>query len=182
MNRHTVRAGIAVILLLVSGLSQPRAEGDGAALPMASDIALKSLEGGDNVSLPDLRTKITIVNFWASWCSPCHYDMPSLQKIHDRFKADGLSVVAIALDHEFADAKACQAEKQFTFSMLFDGDGASKRAFGVESVPETCIVGEDGKLVPFRDPKTGDVSTLINDPTVWEGREVLEFLSDLIDR
>ncbi|HEY5701092.1 MAG TPA: TlpA disulfide reductase family protein, partial [Gammaproteobacteria bacterium] len=137
---------------------------------------------GESVALSSLKTKITIVNFWASWCFPCRYEMPLLQKIHDRFRDDGLSVVAIAVDDEFADAKAYQAEKQFTFAMLFDADGASKRIFGVDSVPETYIVGNDGALVPFRDPKTGAVSTLINDPTVWEGQEIIDFLADLVGR
>ena len=181
MIRHSTAIQAVFAICLVFNLATAHAAGNAAVRPLAGDIMLRTLEGND-ASLSKFKSRITIVNFWASWCFPCRYEMPRLQKIHDRFKADGLTVVAIAVDDKFDDARAYQSEKRFTFPMLFDGDGASKRAFGVDAVPETYIVGEDGKLVPFRDPKTGVVSTIINDPTVWDGQEIIDFLADLIVR
>lgn len=176
-RQNVLAAGLALLMCAPSALMVVAAD----LRPMEAKVEILTLDG-KSAPLSEFKARVTVVNFWASWCFPCRYEMPLLQKIHDRFKSQGLSVVAIAIDDELPNARAYQSKGQFTFPMLFDGRGVTKRVFGVESVPETYIVGTDGALVPFRDPATGKVSTLINNPMVWEGQEIIELLTDLVSR
>jgi thiol-disulfide isomerase/thioredoxin len=172
----------ATLLIVAIGAAEfpARADTGAAKRPLDAGVEVLTLEGRKQ-ALSDFKGKVVVVNFWASWCFPCRYEMPLLQKMHDRFKDRGLTVVAIAVDDMLVDARAYQSEKRFTFPMLYDGEGVSKRAFGFDSVPETYIVGRDGKLAPFRDPRTGEVSTLITDPRVWEGEAIVAFLAGLVE-
>ncbi len=179
MNHRHIAA--TLLIVAISAAEFPAGADTGAAKqPLDAGVEILTLDGRKQ-ALSDFKGKVVVVNFWASWCFPCRYEMPLLQKVHDRFKHQGFTVVAIAVDDRLADARAYQSEKRFTFPMLFDGEGVSKRAFGVESVPETYVIGRDGKPVGFRDPKTGEISTLINDPTVWESEAIVAFLSGLVE-
>ncbi len=148
---------------------------------MVFEIELEALDGR-RVRLSDHRGKVIVLNFWASWCFPCRYEMPHLQAIHERFEDRGLTVIAVAVDDELAAARAFQQRYQFSFPMLFDGAGESKRALGVEGVPETYILDRQGDLMRFEDPVTRVISARINDPTVWESATTLEWLEELVGR
>ena len=166
---------MALVMLLIAY----QADVAGADNPPELDVELHTLTG-EAVRLSDYAGKVIVLNFWASWCFPCRYEMPYLQKIHDRFEDRGLVVVAVAVDDELEPARAFQAKYGFTFPMLFDADGVSKRALSVAGVPETYIIDRSGNLVPVRDPATGVLSPVINNPTVWEGEAIIELLSDLV--
>ena len=168
-----------VVALLTGLLGTPfaaRAGPDAIADFTAPDLSGKSTKFSEIKG-----KKVTIVNFWASWCFPCRYEMPHLQRIHDAFAARGLTVVAIAVDDELAPVEKFWRRYGFTFPVLFDPLGRTKAHFGALGVPETYIVGADGRLVGLEDPSTGEISTMINDPTVWESPAVQEFLSSLLD-
>ena len=143
------------------------------------DVPVQTL-GGEEVRLADYAGKVIVLNFWASWCFPCRYEMPHLQKIHNRFKERGLVVVAVAVDDELEPARAFQAEHGFDFPMLFDASGSVKQAMGVSGVPETYIIDRRGHLVPVKDPATGVSSTLIDNPMVWESDAVIELLTEVV--
>lgn len=149
--------------------------------PVDLDLALSTLDGS-KIMLSDFKAKVTVVNFWASWCFPCRYEMPRLEALHERFSDRGLAVVAIAVDDGMPPARAFRDKGGFSLPMLFDATGVSKRAFHVDGVPETYVVDADGRLLPFEDPRTHETSVRINDPTVWEGEEIVEFLIDALAR
>ena len=179
MKRRLIAATLLIVAICAAEFPA-HADTGAAKQPLDAGVEILTLDGRKQ-ALSDFKGKVLVVNFWASWCFPCRYEMPLLQKVHNRFKHRGFTVVAIAVDDKLADARAYQSEKRFTFPMLFDGEGISKRAFGVESVPETYVIGRDGKLAPFRDPQTGEVSTLINNPRVWEGEAIVAFLAGLVE-
>ena len=90
-------------------------------------------------------------------------------------------MIAVAIDDAHAPAQAFQNEYGFTFPMLFDAHGLTKRALNVSGVPETYILDRAGNLVPVKDPATGVASTVINNPTVWESEEIIAILAKLVE-
>ncbi len=179
MKYRHIAATLLVLAICAAGFSA-RADSAVPARPLDAGVEVRTLDG-QTQPLSEFKGKVVVVNFWASWCFPCRYEMPLLQKVHNRLKHQGFTVVAIAVDDRLADARAYQSGKRFTFPMLFDGEGVPKRVFGFDSVPETYVIGRDGKPVPFRDPQTGEGSTLINDPRVWEVKAIVAFLAGLVE-
>ena len=152
---------------------------DKVALAIDTQVSAQTL-GGQSVSLDDLLGKITIVNFWASWCYPCRYEMPLLHRLVNEFHADGLRVVAIAIDDTHAAVQAYQDEYQFNFPVLFDDTGEAKRAFGVTAVPETFIIDTNGNMLTYQSPGDDQPQAMIANPIVWQTAHMREFLATLL--
>ena len=100
----------AVPLLLCLILAGPLASADQNSPENISAPNFESqlLEGDTTVRLSDFAGDVVLLNFWASWCFPCRYEMPHFQKIHGTFKDRGLTVVAVAVHDKLEDARAFQ--------------------------------------------------------------------------
>lgn len=112
------------------------------------DIELSRLDG-TTFKLSSLRGKIVIVNFWASWCNPCVEEFPSLVKLISQFNKD-VVVVAVSEDETREDMQSFMKAMGLPkpgFEMLFDDAKKNMQAYGVEKIPETFLVGRDGKLI-----------------------------------
>ena len=108
------------------------------------DFALTDLNGR-TWKLGDLRGKVVLVNFWATWCPPCRKEMPDLQELYSRFKEKGLVILAIT-DEAIEKAKPFIEEKQYTFPVLLDRGRKVNEAFRVDGIPKTFIYDRAGKL------------------------------------
>lgn len=133
-----------------------------------------------SLSLSALKGKVVLLNFWASWCYPCRYEMPLFQTLYERFREDGFEVVAVAVFDELKDARAFQAKYKFSFPLLFDAEEAAAQAFDIDNVPQTFLIGRDGLLIPVPNPNTKKRDFIVNDPTVWELPETAEFLNEVL--
>lgn len=111
----------------------------------APDITLKSTKG-DNVRLADLKGKVVMVNFWASWCGPCRQEMPLLEKMHNDYKDAGFVLLGVNVDAEAADRDKFLAETTVTFPVLDDSANVATEAFGVEAMPSSYFIDKSGKL------------------------------------
>ena len=112
------------------------------------DIALLRLDG-TSLKLSDLRGKVVIVNFWASWCNPCVEEFPSLVKLVSQFKND-VVVLAVSEDETREDMTAFMKAMKLPspgIEIVWDEKKESMKTFGVEKIPETFLVGRDGKLI-----------------------------------
>ena len=78
------------------GVAPPRNE-----MP-APDFTLQT-SNGDSVSLSDFKGKAVLLNFWATWCVPCKKELPSMQKLYEAIKLDGVEVIAISIDRDKKD-------------------------------------------------------------------------------
>ena len=107
----------------------------------------RTLDG--SVSLSDIRGRVVLLNFWASWCAECRPEMPVLQRLHEELEPRGLAVVGINARDEASTLRRYARELRLTFPLVFDRDGTINRQYGVVGLPTTFLIGRDGRAVAF---------------------------------
>lgn len=141
-------------LLLISGILTaaelpPLTHGLTAIETQQKAPDLKLLDLDDQVvSLADFGGKVVVVNFWATWCPPCRREMPSLERLYQQSKEQGIVVLAVnvAEDLETVFSFMGTIEPQPSFPMLLDSNAATLDAWQVKGLPTTYIVAPDGRL------------------------------------
>jgi peroxiredoxin len=109
-----------------------------------ADFTLTDLDG-TLWSLKDLRGKVVLVNFWATWCPPCRKEMPDLQTLYTRFKGQGLVILAIS-DEDVGKVKPFVAEHNVTYPILLDPGRKVNELFQVEGIPKSFVYDRNGRL------------------------------------
>ncbi|MBI3088477.1 MAG: TlpA family protein disulfide reductase [Candidatus Omnitrophica bacterium] len=118
-----------------------RVEGD---VP-APDFTLPRLDG-DPVSLQELRGQVVIMEFWATWCGPCRFSLPSLEVIYRKYRDRGVTVLLINQGESPPPVRRWAAGR-FTAPILLDEHGDIGSRYHVSGIPRLFIVGPDGNLV-----------------------------------
>ena len=111
----------------------------------APDFSLKDLDG-HSFRLKSQRGKAVLIEFWASWCGPCRFEMPIVEKLHRRFQHKGLVVVGIN-DEDPEAAQEFLQDKDFTFPMLVDVGGEVGNIYEVEAIPTLVLIDQEGNIV-----------------------------------
>lgn len=118
--------------------------------PAGKTIDAKSIEG-----------KVTVIDFWATWCGPCHVSLPIMEKVYQKFKDQAkVRFLAVSVDAEKVDNKELQAmlhELGVTFPFARDPDQHAGKRFGLQGIPSTCVLGANGLIEVF---ETGYSPTL----------------------
>ena len=91
------------------------------------------------------QAPVILVDFWATWCTPCVAQMPTVQALYDQYAEQGFMVVAIHSAHQSEDMDDFVAEHGYTMPIVLD-TGETYRRFGVEGIPQYVLVGRDGLL------------------------------------
>ena len=110
-----------------------------------ADFTLQDLQGKP-WHLRELKGKIVLVNFWATWCPPCRKEMPDLQALYDKYKDQGFLVLSIS-DEEMAKVSPFISERKITYPVLLDPGRKVNDAFVVEGIPKSFVYDRDGKMV-----------------------------------
>jgi len=114
----------------------------------APDFHAVDLATGDSVQLSDYRGEIVLINIWATNCAPCRDEMPSIQRLYERYRDQGLRVLAVSVDVAGPDVvRAFQREFGLTFNVLHDRSGAIERIFQTTGVPESFVLNHEGRIV-----------------------------------
>ena len=125
---------------------------------------------GKEVSLSNHRGKVVLLNVWATWCPPCRQEMPSMQRLYEKFKGERFEILAVSIDSEGREAVApFMREMNLTFPALLDPRETIMSLYGITGVPESFIIDKDGILVKK-----------IIGPINWASSEVFLFFKDLI--
>jgi len=111
----------------------------------APAIALPSLDGSVK-RLADLRGKVVLVDFWASWCGPCKASFPALDSLHRELRDRGFEVFAINVDERRRDADAFLAGRSPAMTILFDPKGSAPMAFNVRAMPSSAVIDRAGTI------------------------------------
>ena len=117
---------------------------------VAGDAAPGFVLPGDadtTVSLADLRGKVVLVDFWASWCAPCRRSFPWLNEMQQKYGPRGFTVVAVNVDKKRADAQRFLQQYPARFAIAFDEAGLTPAKFAVKAMPSSFLVDARGKIV-----------------------------------
>ena len=112
----------------------------------APDLRLTARDGRP-FALADLKGKVVLVDFWASWCGPCRKSFPALDSLAAEGQARGLEVVGISLDETPEAVTRFLAETPVRFTIALDPSGGAAQAFQVEAMPTSFLLDRDGRVV-----------------------------------
>ncbi|HXV64822.1 MAG TPA: TlpA disulfide reductase family protein [Vicinamibacteria bacterium] len=145
---------VANVLVLVSlGCAVPEGAQEsggngGDALRPAPDLVLDRVDGGGQLALSDHRGKVVLVDLWATWCAPCIAELPSLQKMAERFGPDDFLMLGVVLESGDADEiRAFVEEKGIHYPQVIGVDG-TKESFGpFLGYPTKYLIDREGRVV-----------------------------------
>lgn len=116
----------------------------GQAMP---SVAVTDLDGA-NFKTDQLKGKVILVNFWATWCPPCLEEMPRLEKeVWQNFKSSDFAMVAIAREQSEQEISAFRKKYNYTFPMASDLNRTVYKLFGSGGIPRSYVIGTDGKIL-----------------------------------
>ena len=126
-------------------------EAFGAQLPRvhkpAPDFLLPRVDGG-RMQLAELRGKVVLVHFWATWCVACRHEMPQIQRLAETYGRDGLVVLGVNVDRGNPGAvRAFLRERNVRFPSVLDPDGAVRNRYAVRALPTSYLIGRDGRTI-----------------------------------
>lgn len=97
------------------------------------------------VSLSDLRGKVVLLNFWATWCGPCRVEMPAMEQLYRMFSRKDFEILAVSTDAQGAViTRPFQQENRLTFPILHDPDYRVGLNYGARSLPMTFLIDRQG--------------------------------------
>ena len=108
---------------------------------LAPDFTLYDLDGNE-VRLSDFRGQPVVLNFWATWCGPCRVEIPYVNKLYDKYKAQGLVVIGVNNEDDHATVRSF-AEQNISYTVVLNG-GVQFRQYGITGIPTTFYIDREG--------------------------------------
>jgi thiol-disulfide isomerase/thioredoxin len=111
---------------------------------MAPDVSLPT---GQSSSLSQIKGKVVLLDFWASWCGPCRESLPGLKQLVQTYASDQLEVISISEDHDESAWSSFTARNQMDWAQQLDADGRMAHQFGVRALPTFVLIGSHGEIL-----------------------------------
>lgn len=112
------------------------------------EIAFEDLNG-HKIDLAQMKDKVVLVDFWATWCGPCIAELPHVLEAYQKWHGKGFEIIGISLDDDKAKLTSFIESRKMTWPQYFDGkawQGAFVEKFGIVGIPATFLIGKDGKI------------------------------------
>ncbi len=163
-----VTYGLVFGLLGIMGAGLLRVQAGPRSSGTAPDFTLNMFDG-QRITLSELKGKVVVINFWASWCPPCKDEAPYLEEMWRKYKDQGVMFLGVDYVDTETEALAYIEEFEITYPNGPDLGTKISQAYRIQGVPETFFVAKDGTL---RSPKIGPLY-----PPELEDR-ILELLAE----
>ncbi|MBW1708765.1 MAG: TlpA family protein disulfide reductase [Deltaproteobacteria bacterium] len=135
---------VSLMIVLIGGAN------GGSQYPKAANFTLPNLEN-KMVSLSDYKGKVVMVNFWATWCTPCRQEIPDFIKLQKKFGPSGLEIIGISIDKaDIEFVKAFTTRLKVNYEILYAGKKSKKvmKSYGnIRGIPTTFLINRQGQLV-----------------------------------
>ncbi|ABK99614.1 TlpA family protein disulfide reductase [Pelobacter propionicus] len=176
MKKRLCLLALAILAALTMACQRNEQGIEGAAFTAAEnrpapEIVVSDLNGG-SLRLSQLKGKVVLLNFWATWCPPCREEIPSMMRLNASMAGKPFQMVAVSLDEggktaieEFFRAHG------FLLPAYTDAQGKAASVYGVSGVPETFVID-----------KSGIVVKKIIGPLAWDAPDTIAFLEDLMKK
>jgi len=139
VNRWRAGCGLALVLLVASTAS--------ALVPGDAPPSIDMLDqAGNKVNLNELKGKVVLVDFWASWCGPCRQEMPVLEELHKKYAKQGLVIIGVNIDNNPKKMNNFLKGTPATFRIVHDRKLAVAVKYEPGTMPSSYFIGRDGKI------------------------------------
>jgi thiol-disulfide isomerase/thioredoxin len=133
------------------------------------ETALVSLANAP-LKLSDLKGKVVLLNFWATWCPPCREEMPSMMKLNRIMAGKPFQMVAVSIDEGgVPEIESFFKSSGYSLPTYTDPNGAAQKTYGITGVPESFLIDRNGILVKK-----------VIGPLAWDSPEVVSFIEGLM--
>jgi cytochrome c biogenesis protein CcmG, thiol:disulfide interchange protein DsbE len=112
----------------------------------APDVTVKEVGTEKSVKLSDLKGKVVLMDFWATWCGPCRMIEPEIDELYSKYKDKGFEVLAIS-NEPIHEIEKFAKERKEKYPLHHDFAGLADGSYKIESIPRQFLVGRDGKII-----------------------------------
>lgn len=111
----------------------------------APEFELENIQGG-KLKAADLKGKVAVIDFWATWCEPCWSEIPKYNKMLEEFRGKGVEIIGITVESPYADIKPKAKELGIKYTLLVGNDSVQDAFGGMIGFPTTFVVTKDWKI------------------------------------
>ena len=141
MKQFFLALFLSASIFSVHAQIQPGVQAPEISLPDTSDSI---------INLSSLKGKVVLIDFWASWCGPCRQSIPSIVKLHNKYKDKGFEVLGVSLDAKKKDWLAAVKYFKMKYTLVMDSAAWNSKIagmYGVEAIPASFLVDREGKII-----------------------------------
>lgn len=141
--------------ILILAFSACRSGGDGEAgssaaaqaleRPIAADFSLPAVNGG-SVSLSALKGKVVLIDFWATWCGPCVYEIPAFINLKNKYAKDGFEIVGLSVDRDRSQMADFIRKHGINYPIVYADAELQEQYGGIRGIPTTFFVDRQGRI------------------------------------